>query len=263
MKFFGILSVCCVALSVVSSVQAQPTELRIDRELGPARITLNAEAGLDYQLEGAAMLQSGPWDVLATLRLEGGTQTWLDSVSVLEPKRFYRAVKLGAVPPEAAADFRLIDHLGRSRWLYYNVGAPGIRAVVLIFTGTDCGPFREMVPTIKALTNRFQPEGVLFWLIDANAGDSRADILAEATALGMSNGPPILHDPAQIVARTYQAGSTPEAIAIDTGGVVATIFYRGAIDDRVDSSAVSTTQSYLSNALTSLLASANVSPRQT
>ena len=264
MKALAVLSAFLLALSFSTRLPAQPTSLRIDRDIGPARVTIDAEPGFDYRLEAApALPHSTDWDFLATLRLGSGSQSWLDAASGLESPRFYRAVKFGPAPPEAAQDFRLLDHLGRSRWLNYYLGMTNVRAVVLIFTGNGCLKLQEMVPTIKALANQFAPQGILFWLIAANAGDNRSNILVEATSLGLSNGPPILHDAAQLVAQTYQATITPEAVAIDTGGPAAAIFYRGAIDDRPGSNAIATTQHYLSNALSSFLASANVSPRQT
>ncbi len=262
MKPIELLSILVITASLAPSLRAQPTQLRLDRDLGPARITLDAEAGFDYRLEAApAISSSGAWDFLGTLSLDGSSQSWLDAQSALLPQRFYRAIKLDPAPPEPAPDFRLIDHLGRSQRLYYYFGAPNVRAVVLMFTGNGCVKLREMVPAIKALTNRFTAQGVVFWLVDANAGDNRSNILVEATSIGLSNGPPILHDAAQLVARTYHASAAPEAIAIDTATFG--IFYRGAIDDRIASNAVATTQHYLSNALTGFLRSGPVSPRQT
>jgi len=264
MNCSGFSSALLLVLSLADHLSAQSVSLQLDREAGPARLSINAEPGFDYRLEAATSpAPPGEWEFLATLRLDGGSQSWLDSQSGVLPQRFYRAVKTGPASPEPAADFRLIDQLGRSRWLYYHLGMPQVRGIVLIFTGNGCVPMREMVPTIAALTNQFTPQGVLFWLIDSNAGDNRSNILAEATALGLSNGPPILHDAAQLVARSYHAATTPEAIAIDTSGFVGVIFYHGAIDDRLGSDATTTTQHYLSNALTSFLAGGNVSPRET
>jgi hypothetical protein len=258
-KFFSVL---VLAASLAPPILAQPTQLRLDRDLGPVRVTLNAEPGFDYRLEASpALSPSTEWDFLGTLAVDGSSQSWLDSQSMLQPQRFYRAVKLSPAPPEPAPDFRLIDHLGRSQRLYYYFGAPNVRAVVLMFTGNGCLKLREMVPAIRALTNRFTSQGVVFWLIDANAGDNRSNILVAATSIGLSNGPPILHDAAQLVARAYHASATPEAIAIDNATL--SIFYRGAIDDRISSNALTTTQHYLSNALSSFLASGTVSPRQT
>ncbi len=150
--------------------------------------------------------------------------------------------------------------MGRSRWLYYYLGDTNFSAVVLIFTGNGCQKIAAMIPTLKALTNRFGAN-VLFWLIDSNEADNRSNILVQAAALGISNGPPILDDSAQLIARAYNATTTPEAIAISTSDL--SIFYRGAIDDRIGTNVVPTTQYYLSNALVNFLASAPISPMRT
>ena len=213
MKCIGLLAAFLVVISLAAArAAAQPTHLAIDHQLGPARITVDAESGFDYRLEAASSLSpAGGWDFLGTLVLDGTSASWLDAQSALIPQRFYRAVRIESAPPEPAQDFRLIDHLGRSQRLAYYLGEPNTRAIVLIFVGNGCTKIREIAPAIRALTNRFTGEGVVFWLIDSNAGDNRSNILAEATSLGFSNGPPILHDAAQLVARIYRAGATPEA----------------------------------------------------
>jgi hypothetical protein len=261
MKPVKYLCAAVLAACLCPPLVAQPTQLRLDRDLGPVRITLDAEAGFDYRLEAApALSPSDEWSFLGTFALDGGTSTWLDAQSASLPQRFYRAIKLDAAPSEPAPDFRLIDHLGRSRRLFYYFGDTNFQAIVLVFTGNGCVKLREMAPAIKALTNRFASQSVVFWLIDSNTGDNRSNILVEATALGLSNGPPILHDAAQLVARTYGASATPEAIAINTATF--SVFYRGAIDDRLGSNAIATTQHYLSNALTGFLAGTPVRLRE-
>src|SRR5207248_10961368 len=96
----------------------------------------------------------------------------------------------------------------------------------------------------------------LFWMVDANAADDRSNIVVEANALGIDL--PILHDRAQLVASEYGARTTPEAFALekvsDTWTTNWSVFYRGAIDDRLGPSPTNTTQYYLANALTALLA---------
>src|ERR1043166_8881512 len=258
-RFSGVLF-----LAFGTPLLGQTVSLGINRDAGPVRIQVNGEAGFDYRLEGGpAIPQAGEWDFVATLRLDGSSQSWLDAQSGVLPTRLYRASRSALAPPEPAEDFRLIDHLGRSDWLFYYLGMPSVHAVVLVFTGNGCVAVRDLVPTIKTLTARFSRQGVVLWLVDSNAGDNRSNILAEATTIGLSSGPPILHDAAQLVAQTYRATVTPEAVAIDRGGFAASIFYRGAIDDRLGSSAVASTQHYLSNALSRFLAGANISPRET
>jgi len=253
----ALLFICVCAVRV----QAQPTRVGLERWCGSARISLAGDPGFLYRLEASADPTSPNWDFLATLSLDGGVQTWQDAHSATEARRFYRALRMAYPESSTASDFRLIDQTGRARWLYYNFGAPNVRAVTLIFAGNGCTKLRQMVPTIKALTNRFSPQGVLFWLVDSNTGDNRSNILAEATALGMSNGPPILHDAAQLVARRYRASASTEAVAIDTSNFQ--IIYRGAIDDRLGTNAVDCTQHYLSNALTQLLVGGVANPRET
>ena len=244
-----------------SRAAAQSPSLTIDRSAGPARIGIQGEPGAAYTLENSTNLASGPWDFLLTLPLTNSLQTWFDSASVLAPRRFYRARRLEALPVEYANDFRLIDHLGRSRSLYYHYDDPNVRAVVLVFTGNGCAKIRDMIPVIKSLTSQFASQGVLFWLVDSNPQDNRSNILAEAVSLGISNGPPILHDAAQLVGHTYHASTMPEAVGINMTDF--SVFYRGAMDDRLGSNAVATTQSYLSNALVNFLAGGVVSPTAT
>ncbi len=238
---------------------AQQPVLNLDRSLGPARVGVSGDLTKDYTLQ-VTTNQMASWDFLLKLTLTNSPQNWFDSSSVVAPMRFYRALE-SAEPVEIGSDFRLTDHLGRSHELFYYQNDPSvqtnIRAITLIFTGNGCAKIREMLPTIKALTTKFTPQGVLFWLIDSNQQDNRSNIVAEAASLGINSSLPILHDAAQLVARAYHAATTPEAIAIDM--IDASIFYRGAIDDRLASNTVATTQSYLSNALANFLAGQPVS----
>src|SRR5258706_14869407 len=142
--------------------QAQPTKLNIDRNAGITRINLQGELNRDYRLE-ASDLSFTNWNFLSTLSLFSSSQSWFDSTSASMPSRFYRAVQvatnqLGRVF-EYADDFRLIDHQGTSRSLYYLENDATVKGVVLIFTGNSCLSVAQMVPTIKALRNQFTPQG--------------------------------------------------------------------------------------------------------
>jgi len=53
--------------------------------------------------------------------------------------------------PDTAADFRLNDHTGVSRRLYYYDGARNVRASALVFTGNGCARVRQLILTIKSL----------------------------------------------------------------------------------------------------------------
>jgi len=244
-----------LGLGLWTTGHSQPTQLSIERNTGPARLGIHGEAGRDYILEAASDNPgTGNWEALVTARLTNNLLNWFDSGSAQMPRRFYRAVKLDPpVPPAPEFDFRLIDHQDRTHALYYHFPHdPGIRAIVLIFTGNGCAKVHEMVSTIKSLRNQFDPQGVLFWLIDSNSADNRSNIVAEASAQGIDL--PILHDDAQLVAREYGVTATPEAVALKKTEFGWFALYQGAIDDRTGSSTNETTQSYLADALVAYLA---------
>ena len=258
MRTFRTSIVLGLSLHWVGVAAAQSTSLQIDRAAGPARVTISGQPNADYALDGRELLSTN-WDRLGTFRLTNSSQSWFDSASPMMGGRFYRAQRLEDSFPEHADDFRLIDHQGKSRSLYYYANAPTVKAFVLIFTGNSCTNVQQMVPTINRLRDQFAPQGVIFWMIDANSSDNRSNIVAEANALGLDL--PILHDRAQLVARAYNAAKTPEAVCVDKSGW--SIFYRGAIDDRVGAGTNVTTQYYLKNALEDFLANRTVSPRET
>src|SRR5437016_9138763 len=133
-----ILPAAFLLLSLSGICQAQPTQLGIDRNAGPARINVQGEANRDYTLQASDLLSTN-WYFLSTLSLTNSSQTWFDSASSLAPYRFYRALKLNSpVIPVYADDFRLIDHQGISRSLYYLENDTTVQAVVPIFTGNGC-----------------------------------------------------------------------------------------------------------------------------
>ena len=191
---------------------AQSTQLMIQRDSGPARLGVVGEANHNYALEASAGdLSSNGWQPLITATLTNSPFTWLDSASELMPRRFYRAVQLAdSASPVVAPDFRLIDHLGRSHELKYHLADTNVRSIVLVFTGNGCGKVQEMIAVIKSLRDQFGPQGVLFWMVDANAADDRSNIVVEANALGIDL--PILHDRAQLVAREIGRASCRERV---------------------------------------------------
>src|SRR5262249_48940223 len=123
----------------------------------------------------------------------------------------------------------------------------------------DCPSVQQTLSTIENLRTNYTSKGVMFWMVDANAQDNRSNILAEAIALKINV--PIMHDDAQIVARDLGVTTTPEDVCLNVADW--TIFYRGAIDDRIDANSTATTQNYLVSALENFLANQPVSPIQT
>ena len=248
----GLLLVVCPG----AFAQLPPARLSIDRPpTGPVRIELFGEAGRDYSIETAEALATNGWLPLATFSLSGQAQRWFDPASLGLPRRFYRAVTHdGPAPTEVATNFRLIDHLGKSRELNYHWTDTNVVAFVLVFAAHGCAAVRDFVPALNALRSQFESRKVRFWMIDSLAQDSRSNIVAEAVQLGLTL--PILHDRAQLVARAYHTSASPEAFVVGRGEFPGdwTIVYRGAIDDRTGSATNETTQPYLADALGSYLA---------
>ncbi len=150
------------------------------------------------------------------------------------------------------SDFALLDHLGAFRHLHYFAKDPATKAIVLFVQGNECPIVRKRVPELKRLRDAYAPKGVVFWMINANAQDSRAEVVKEAAEFGIDL--PILLDPTQFVAESLKITRTGEAIVIEPNSW--RIRYRGAIDDRVgyEAQKPEATHSHLKDALDALLA---------
>jgi hypothetical protein len=166
----------------------------------------------------------------------------------------------GAEPPALGRidNFRLLDHLGKSHELHRQSDA---RAVVLFASGNGCPIARQSVPALKMLREQFADVPVVFWMLNANLQDSRADIIEESA--GFEIDFPILKDETQFIARALGIQRTGEVIAINTTDW--TVFYRGAIDDRLGYGVQKqqATREFLKEALEAFLAGEKVEPPRT
>ena len=72
-------------------------------------------------------------------------------------------------PGETVDNFRLLDHQGGSRELYY---LSDMKAVVLMSQGNGCEASRQAVPGLKALRDQYRTQGVEVLLIDSNLPDT-------------------------------------------------------------------------------------------
>ena len=127
-------------------------------------------------------------------------------------------------PGSYVTDFKLTDHLGVTRSLYYQSGA---KAVVLIFTGVDSPRAALTLTALRSLRQRFSPQDVVVWQIDSNLGTDR-EAVAAAQAAAFSDIP-VLIDDAQMVAAEYGATRHLETFVIKTS--TWTLAYRGPLDD--------------------------------
>ncbi|MCX8238582.1 MAG: redoxin domain-containing protein [Akkermansiaceae bacterium] len=229
-----------LALASVLFAPVLAEELSVD--VRPAdndsiRINLHGQPTQDHVLEYSSDLKN--WEPLLSLRLPSSPFQWNAPLVPNRGSGFYRLLQWpGSAPREEAADFRLIDHEGRTRQLHYYSFQ---KAIVLFFTDPDADP--SLGATLTDLKSSFGAQDAEFWIIDP-ISENRSDLVT--TADTWETDVPILHDSAQLVSRAYQVARGTEVVAIDTASW--TVFYRGAIErPAVDGSPA---QSYLSDALT-------------
>ena len=155
-------------------------------------------------------------------------------------------------PNDPVKDFALLDHQGAFRHLYYYAKDPATKAIVLFVQGNGCPLVRKRVPELIRLRDAYATNGVVFWMINANTQDHRADVAKEAAEFGIDL--PILLDETQLAAKALNITRTGEAMVIEPNRW--RIRYRGAIDDRLsyETQKPEAQHEYLKEALDALLA---------
>ncbi len=104
--------------------------------------------------------------------------------------------------------------------------AGGAKAVVFLFTATDCPISNRYAPEVQRLYEAFAPKGVRFFVVYPNPAEKAAEIREHANAFGYRAG--VLRDPHQALVKLANATITPEAAVFVNGRLV----YHGRIDDR-------------------------------
>jgi thiol-disulfide isomerase/thioredoxin len=129
-------------------------------------------------------------------------------------------------------------------------GFRGKNAAVIVFTGTSCPVNDLYMPRLVELAKEYEPKGVVFLAINANAPDTPEEVAAHAKQFGVEF--PVLKDPENKVADLLLAQSTCEVLVADGRAVLR---YRGAIDDQYDVGKRKDrpTHSYLVDAIDSIL----------
>jgi hypothetical protein len=106
----------------------------------------------------------------------------------------------------------------------------GTKVVVLIFAATDCPISNRYIPQIEALRRKLSSQGVAFWWVFPNPGDTLSIVRKHGQDFSIST--PTLIDSQQELVHLANASVTPEAavFAVDHGSLHEV--YRGRIDDR-------------------------------
>jgi hypothetical protein len=104
----------------------------------------------------------------------------------------------------------------------------GIKAIVFLFTSTDCPISNRYAPEVQRLTTAFGSKGVLFRLIYPNPADDAAAIRQHMSAFAYAGSTQAFRDPEHALVTVASATMTPEAAVFAGGRLV----YHGRIDDR-------------------------------
>ena len=127
---------------------------------------------------------------------------------------------------DAIGDFALLDHQGKyHRLSWYS----DHKAIVISIQGNGCPIVRNGNPTLRALRDKYEKQGVAFFMLNPQPQDDRESIAAEAEEFGYDM--PILIDESQLVAESLGADRTAETFIIDPA--TRKVVFRGPIDDRL------------------------------
>ncbi len=208
------------------------------------------------------ILRSGPAATRPVARWTLRTRRWIVLLSIITlvgvGVRLSRPNPSPPPPPRSAigrlvADFQLRDAGGRRIAL---ADFRGKRAVVLVFTGIDCPIGNLYMPRLARLSRSYQPRGVAFMGINANAHETSDQVAAHARSHGVDF--PVVKDPIGRVTDQLGVDRTCTALVLDGAG---RLRYRGAIDDQylVRGRKVAPTRNDLAEALEAVLAGREVS----
>jgi len=104
----------------------------------------------------------------------------------------------------------------------------GTKAIVFIFTSTDCPISNRYAPEVRRIAAAFASKGVVFRLVYPAASDDATAIRAHMAEYGYAGIAEAVRDPTLALVKFTGATITPEAAVVVNG----TVAYRGRIDDR-------------------------------
>ena len=104
----------------------------------------------------------------------------------------------------------------------------GTKAIVFIFTSTDCPVSNRYAPEVRRIADAFASKGVVFRLVYPAASDDAKAIRAHMAEYGYTGIADGVRDPTLALVKFTGATITPEAAVVVNGKVA----YRGRIDDR-------------------------------
>jgi hypothetical protein len=104
----------------------------------------------------------------------------------------------------------------------------GTKAIVFLFTSTDCPISNRYAPDVRRLAEEFGPKGIVFRVVYPNPADDAEAIRHHMTSFAYAGVMDALRDPKRALVKYAGATITPEAAVFAGGRLV----YLGRIDDR-------------------------------
>lgn len=104
----------------------------------------------------------------------------------------------------------------------------GTKAIVFVFTSTDCPISNRYAPELRRIAAAFRAKGVVFRLVYPNPSEDAKSIREHMAAYSYTGAFESVRDPKFELVKRTGVTVTPEAVVVAGGTVV----YRGRIDDR-------------------------------
>jgi hypothetical protein len=127
----------------------------------------------------------------------------------------------------SSAQLGVVDLSGRQ---VEPLGASDARAVVFLFTRTDCPISNRYAPEVRRLYEKFALSGVTFWLVYPDPAESAEAIRRHIEEYQYPAD--ALRDTQHALVEMTGVRVTPEAAVFVPGKAGARMVYRGRIDDR-------------------------------
>jgi ribosomal protein L35AE/L33A len=102
------------------------------------------------------------------------------------------------------------------------------KAIVFLFTSTDCPISNRYAPELRRLATLFAPKGAVFRLVYPNPAEDAAAIRTHIVDFAYGGAAEALRDPKHALVKFTGATITPEAVVYAAGRVQ----YRGRVDNR-------------------------------
>lgn len=233
-------------------VAAATVDLTIDPTCGFPRLGITGTPGDAFSVEGSDDPTGALWQPMLDFTLEAGGTSWCDSEAHGRSRRFYRAIRFDAPPPQLRPrNFRLLDNTGKAKELYYDFNNPLVAGYVLVFVGESVSNALPILPQLKALSAAHAKEGIRFWVVSSWSGN-RSNLVAEAKSYNVTF--PVLHDSAGIVGTEFGVTQVPEVILLSNASFE--VLYRGAVEEQQSGGVAH----YLENALQQFVSARQVNP---